>query len=108
MSSRNPLSQRFHDILKELGALHDAKQADYGRENDPFANVRGTTEWGVPAWVGAMVRANDKVKRLQNLATKGSLSNEAAEDSFKDLAVYSIIGLVLFEEEAACETESKT
>lgn len=101
MTARHPLSQRFHALLTEIGELHDKKQADYGRANDPFANVRGTTEWGQPAWVGAMIRATDKMKRLQKLATHGTLSNESAKDSFLDLAVYALIGLVLYEEEHA-------
>src|SRR5438105_5064914 len=46
-------SQRFHQILEELGQLHDKKQRDYGSGNDPFANVRGSVAFGVPAWVGA-------------------------------------------------------
>src|SRR5207245_10917894 len=46
--ARHPNSARFHQILKELGELHDKKQADYGRGDDPFANVRASTEWGVP------------------------------------------------------------
>lgn len=100
-STRHPLSARFHEILQELGDLHDRKQQDYGRDKDPFANVRGSEEWGVRPWVGAMIRANDKIKRLQNFAVKGSLANESAEDSFRDLAVYAIIGLVLREEEVA-------
>jgi hypothetical protein len=48
--------------------------------------------------VGAMVRANDKVKRLQKLAKEGKLSNESARDSFMDLAVYALLALILFEE----------
>src|SRR3990167_4090092 len=52
---RNPKSQRFHDILQELGALHDRKQRDYGRDDDPFANVRASNEWGIEPWVGALV-----------------------------------------------------
>jgi len=96
---RHPASARFHEILEELGALHDRKQADYGRDDDPFANVRGSTAWGIPAWVGGMVRAQDKVLRLQQYARTGSLSNEGAEDSFKDLAVYAVIALVLWEQE---------
>lgn len=96
--SRHPNSARFHSILKELGELHDRKQLDYGKGNDPFANIRGSAEWGIPAWVGAMVRANDKIKRLQTFAVKGSLANEGAIDSFNDLAVYAVIGRVLFED----------
>jgi hypothetical protein len=96
---RHPNSARFHEILRELADLHDRKQADYGRGDDPFANVRASGEWNVPAWVGAMIRLNDKVRRLQSLALKGSLKNEAAEDSMRDIAVYAIISLVLYEQE---------
>ena len=89
---------RFHEIIKELGELCDKKQADYGRDNDPFANVRASEEWGVPAWIGAMIRLTDKVRRLQRFAQLGSLMNEGAEDSLRDIAVYAIIALVLLEE----------
>ena len=95
----NHLSARFHAILKEIGDLHDKKQADYGVATDPFANVRQSAEWGVTPWVGAMVRANDKVKRLQKVAQGGQLENEGVIDSFKDLAVYAVIAMVLWEEE---------
>lgn len=102
--SRHPLSERFHQVLRELGALHDRKQADYGQPHDPFANVRGSQEWGLEPWVGAMVRAQDKMRRLQKVAKGGTLSNESAEDSFKDLAVYTIIASILYEETHACPT----
>ena len=102
----HPLSKRLYELLVEIANLHAKKQADYGRANDPFANVRGSADWGVRPWVGAMVRANDKIKRLQKFAAEGCLANEAVEDSFKDLAVYALIGLVLYEEETACPTEN--
>lgn len=98
-STRHPLSDRFHEILEELGDLHDRKQIDYGRAKDPFANVRGSETWGVKPWIGAMLRGNDKMERLKNFAKTGSLANEGADDSFRDLAVYAIIALVLWEEE---------
>ncbi len=97
---RHPNSARFHDILRELGTLHDRKQRDYGKDDDPFANVRASSEWGMPEWVGAMLRLTDKVRRLQALRANGRLANESAEDSMRDIAVYAIIALVLFEEEA--------
>lgn len=89
---------RFHGLLAKIGALHDRKQADYGRSNDPFANVRGSSDWGIAPWIGAMVRANDKIRRLQKYAKEGGLANEAAEDSFLDLAVYALIAYVLHSE----------
>lgn len=94
-----PGDKRFHALLKEIGELHDKKQQDYGRDDDPFANVRGATEWDVEPWVGAMIRAQDKVRRLQQLARGRKLVNEGARDSFMDLAVYALIGLILWEEE---------
>lgn len=97
MDKRHPTSQRFHDIMDELKALHDQKQADYGRTDDPFANVRASTEWGVAAWVGAMVRLNDKVRRLQKAAQGGPLANEGVIDSLNDIAVYAIIARILYE-----------
>lgn len=93
-------SERFHAILKEMGELHDKKQQDYGSSSDPFANVRASEEWGPVPWVGAMIRATDKLRRLQTFARKGTLANEGARDSFIDLAVYAIIALVLYEEES--------
>lgn len=100
---RHPNSARFHEILKELGDLHDQKQADYGREGDPFANVRSSLDFGVPAWVGAMIRGNDKMSRIKSFIRNGNLKNESLEDSLRDLAVYSVIALVLFEQEAGAK-----
>jgi hypothetical protein len=89
---------RFHALLVEIGQLHDRKQADYGTCGDPFANVRASEQWGIPAWVGTMVRATDKVKRLQAAAQGSELVNEGVEDSLLDLATYSLIALVLYRE----------
>lgn len=96
---------RFHALLKEIGALHDKKQEDYGTDEDPFANVRASSEWGIKPWVGAMNRAGDKVKRLKKYAKDGRLANESARDSFLDNAVYTLIALILHDEE---KSQSKT
>lgn len=89
----------FSSVLDELEAMHDKKGADYGRTEDPYANVRGSADFGVPPWVGALVRANDKMRRLQKAASGGTLQNEGVEDSLVDLAVYAIIALILWREE---------
>jgi hypothetical protein len=94
-------SKQFYSHLIEAGLLHASKQQDYGRLSDPFANVRSSEEWGVKPWIGALIRLNDKVRRLQSLATNGSLANEAAVDSFMDIAVYALIARVLYEQELA-------
>lgn len=97
---RHPNSARFHELVKEIADLHDRKQADYGAGDDPFANVRASKDWGVPGWVGALIRLNDKIQRLKNFARKGALANESAEDSMRDIAVYALIALVLYEQES--------
>jgi hypothetical protein len=97
--TRHPSSERFHEILQELGRLHDEKSIGYGTSEDPLANCRASERWGVPGWVGTMVRASDKVQRLQSFVQKGSLPFESIEDSLRDLAVYAVIALVLFEQE---------
>lgn len=90
---------RFLDILDEIKALHEKKSFDYGTDRDALANMRASTAWGVPAWVGTMIRANDKIIRLQSLINNGELANESARDSLIDLASYAIIALVLMEED---------
>jgi len=90
---------RFFKIIDEIKETHIRKSADYGTDEDFLANVRASEDWGIPAWVGTMIRANDKIIRLQSLLVKGKLENESARDSLIDLASYAIIALILMEEE---------
>lgn len=85
-------------ILDEMRELHVRKAADYGRGEDPLANVRAGSDFGVPAWVGVMIRANDKMHRIKSFLKNGNLKNESVEDSLKDLAAYALIALVLYRE----------
>lgn len=92
------MNTAYGAILDELAALHAKKGQDYGRVRDPYANVRASEDFGVPGWVGALCRANDKMRRLQVAASGGTLANESAEDSMLDLAAYAIIALSLYRE----------
>lgn len=91
--------ERFYQLLDEMRSLHDQKQCDYGREDDSFSNVRASEEWGIDSWKGAMIRATDKIRRLQKYAKTGTLANEGVADSFMDLACYALIAQILWEEE---------
>lgn len=95
------IDQAFHTALKEMAELHDKKNLDYGSDKDPFANVRASEEFGIPAWLGAIVRANDKMSRLKTFANKRQLANESVEDSLLDLANYAVIALVLYRQAEA-------
>ena len=96
MSGGHP---EYLKLLDEMRELHVRKAADYGRDVDPLANVRAAIEFGIPAWLGVMVRANDKMHRIKSLAVNGSLKNESVEDSLMDLAAYALIALVLYREQ---------
>ena len=90
----------FMEVIQEIVALHEKKQEDYGRTDlgDPFANVRASEDFNIPGWLGAVIRANDKVRRIQKFARNETLVNESVEDSLMDAAVYFIIALCLFRE----------
>jgi hypothetical protein len=89
----------FAAILREVQEMHDRKSRDYGREKDPYYNIRGSEEFGIPAWVGAVLRANDKMKRLQLAAQGGTLANEGVEDSLLDMITYLTIALDCYRKE---------
>ena len=94
----------FMQVVDEITAMHTKKSKDYGRKQDPFANVRASEDFGIPGWVGCAIRMNDKMRRLQIASQGKELANESIEDSFLDLAVYAIIGLCLLREENGTRT----
>src|SRR2546428_7960648 len=84
--------EAFKDILEWVQKLHDKKSKDYGTDGDPLANIRASEEFGIRAWVGAVLRQNDKMQRIKSFVAKGILANESIEDSLIDNIVYGIIG----------------
>ena len=89
--------------------LHFSKQQDYGATHDPLQNMRSCTEFGIPAWKGALVRMGDKVQRLKKFAKDGSLTNEGFLDSLQDLRVYSYICEILYlQETKSCQSRTAT
>ena len=76
-------------IVCECVQLFDTKQQDYGS-----TNIAACGEMGIA------VRLQDKVSRMQILLLKelkgqGDINHESLEDTYKDAANYSIIGLML-------------
>ncbi len=98
----HPVSQRYFDLLETLRLLHLSKSAGYGCPDgtDPLLNIRRGAEFvGIPAWQGAMVRLSDKVTRLAVFNKTGNLPHESVEDTLLDLASYSLLALLLYQEE---------
>lgn len=102
MKNENELqfgNPEFYKIVDELKQIHSMKSFDYGKEKDPLSNLRNSEEFGISNWIGAMIRANDKMARIKTFANKKELKNESVEDALKDLANYAILALVLYREE---------
>ena len=88
-------AQGFRDIIEKMYTVHLDKNADYSP-----ANVLGVGE------IGLVVRLWDKMTRILNLlgfevevkfiAYHGpkDAKNESIEDTYMDMAVYSIIALL--------------
>ena len=91
-------SERFKLILQRISDTHDKKQADYGTDEDPFANISASIDLGIEPWVGTILRINYKMARIKSFIKKGSLKNESIKDSLIDICVYSAIALVKYEE----------
>ena len=75
-------------IYTELEDLLLSKHKDYGPSN--ISNAPGG------ALNGLRVRMHDKLARINNLVdSNASPEHESLEDSFKDMANYAIIGLLV-------------
>jgi hypothetical protein len=95
---------KFYELIAEICELHARKNSDYARDDDPLSNFRQCEQFGIPAWQGALVRMGDKWSRICELAKGKTPQNESLRDSLIDLAVYSLIDIVLLEEEATTKS----
>lgn|SRR3990167_1012041 len=89
MNSESVMIKTFEEALdQQLAILREtllSKQKDYGH-----GNILTFGEQGV------LVRASDKMERLKNLHKPGMTPrNESIDDTWKDLAGYAVIALML-------------
>lgn len=76
------------NTFNELEELLLSKHKDYGPKN--IADAPGG------AVNGLRVRMHDKLARINNLVDSGkNPEHESLEDSFKDMANYAVIGLLV-------------
>lgn len=96
---------RYYELLDEMAAIHDAKNADYAGDDSPLRNLRECAEAGVEPWVGVITRMTDKWSRLKTFSKKRefAVKEEGLRDTLLDNANYSLLCLILFEEEYAKE-----
>ena len=88
-------------LLDEMRSLHIRKNAGYSGESaDRWANFRMSEVFGVPAYLGALVRMSDKWIRITNLIKNPDLDQvgESVDDTLMDLAAYCLIVICLLRE----------
>lgn len=112
--TRKEYVEFFKKVCSEMVAITEKKNHDYvGGGDDPFKNFRqianlvggtagnssGTGPIDIIA-VGFLTRMSDKMSRIGTFVEKGELKvlDESAQDTLKDLAVYSILFLAYLEE----------
>jgi hypothetical protein len=82
------LESHMSNTVKELTDLLLSKHRDYGPKNISLAPGGAIN--------GLRVRMHDKLARINNLFDSGANpQHESLEDSFKDMANYAIIGLLV-------------
>ena len=91
-------NREFDDALDELKMLHDAKNHDYATADNPYKNLEGVKRIGIEPWRGIIIRLMDKFERLEGFCRTRELAvkNESIEDTFKDIAIYSTLAMILY------------
>lgn len=86
----------FEEILKEMSAVHEAKNLDYGASYELSAQLLGQ-----PVVVGLLHRMADKLARACNLVWGNEARvNESLRDSLLDLANYAVLGVEAIDQAA--------
>ena len=103
-------NREFDDALDELKMLHDAKNHDYATDENPYKNLEGVARIGIEPWRGIVIRLMDKFERVEQYCTNGELAikSEGMENTFKDIAVYSTLAMILFRKQQDDTTQELT
>ena len=103
-------NREFDDVLDALKMLHDAKNHDYATAENPYKNLEGVSRIGIEPWRGIVIRLMDKFERVEQYCSNGELAikSEGMEDTFKDIAVYSTLAMILFRKQQDDATQELT
>lgn len=81
--------QKFMDITTNMAKTYAAKNHDYGNSFNQSLDKFGL--------IASIVRMGDKMNRLETLVTKkAQVKDESIEDTLLDLASYSVMTLMWF------------
>ena len=98
---RKQQTDKFNELLDHIKKIHAAKNHDYATDQDSLSNLKLCRMLGLQPWIGVVVRLCDKFCRIAEFARKGELKvkSEGIRDTFIDMAVYSLLAIILMEEE---------
>lgn len=92
---------RFYELVEKIKDTHNRKNSDYAKQNDPLSNLKSSENYfNIPGYLGTAIRMADKWERFTNLLRKGeaSVTEESIKDTLEDLAVYSLLEIILIED----------
>jgi len=102
---------RFYELLEKIADTHNRKNSDYARKGEPLSNLKYSEKYfNIDGYLGTAVRMADKWERFCNLIKKDlkpSVKNESIKDTLEDLAVYSLLEIILIEEYERKTTTTK-
>lgn len=102
---------RFHELLKQIGDLHNRKNKDYaeGMKEGPLGNFKRVSaimknypemDWDSPLGVSIIYSLKQLDAALTLRSTKKqSVTGEPIAARLTDIAIYALLGIILEEEE---------
>lgn len=92
---------RVVELMLHALEIHNKKNHDYAKDQDPLSNLRMAKELGLPPYMGSLLRFGDKWSRICEIVKKKKtlVKEETLEDTLLDAVNYAIFAIILFEEE---------
>ena len=98
---------RFYEILEELGELHARKNAQYASDENPLGNFKRSADLASKLYKAenkplaqALALMAKQVDAVYDIVGENKTELcEALEDKLKDIAIYSILCIILNEQE---------
>ena len=112
--NREEQIKRFEYLVEVMKRIMRQKGGNYGTEEDMFDNLRECERKRLAtSWDGIEIRIGDKTARICNAFRKGKVrknwvTNEKPRDDLFDRAIYSLIQILLLEEEEGVQPEYET
>lgn len=89
--------EEFESIVSEMVQIHHKKNHDYAG-GDYLSDLIASRRMGLLPWKNALLRMQQKMSRMESFCKQNEfeVKDESVEDTLKDMAVYSILCLILY------------